>query len=81
MVSLVLRISSLISGVMFVTIGLYITLAYGLPSFDLFFEIFGMFLFLLGLALILASYLYSETNTERGDVHTSPPLGRGGGRH
>lgn len=76
MVSLVLRITSFISGAVLAAIGLYVMFVYGLDPFDAFLEIFGTFLFLGGLALILASYLYSEENTEKGDVHTSPPLGR-----
>jgi len=77
MVSLVLRITSFIFGAMLVTIGLYVMFAYALSPFNAYLEIFGIFLFLLGIALIIASYLYSETNAESGDVHTSPALGRG----
>jgi hypothetical protein len=71
MVRLALRIVTFICGTILAAIGLYVAFAYRVSSF----EIFGMFLFLLGLALILASYLYSEENTEKGDVHTKPPLG------
>jgi len=80
MVSRVLRITSFIFGVVFVAIGLYLIFAYALSprsSFNTFLEVFGIFLFLLGLALIMASYLYSEANTEKGDVHTRPPLKSG----
>jgi hypothetical protein len=71
MVRLALRITSFICGTILAAIGLYVAFAYTVSSS----EIFGIFLFLLGVALIMASYLYSEENTEKGDVHTKPPLG------
>ncbi len=74
MVKLVLRITSFIFGAALATIGLYVMFAYALSPFNPYLEIFGIFLFLLGLALIMASYLYSEINTQSGDVHTKPAL-------
>jgi uncharacterized membrane protein HdeD (DUF308 family) len=76
MVRLALRITSFICGTILAATGLYVAFAYVLSSFNAYLEIFGIFLFLLGVALIMASYLYSEENTEKGDVHTKPPLGR-----
>ena len=80
MVSRVLRITSFIFGAALVTIGIYVIFAYAhspASPFNTGLEVFGIFLFLLGIALIMASYLYSEANTEKGDVHTRPPLKSG----
>jgi uncharacterized membrane protein len=71
MVRLAVRIASFILGIIFAATGLYAMFVKGLDPFDAYSEIFGILLFLFGLAMILVSYLYSEENTEQGDVHTT----------